>query len=96
MGSSHSSEALYDSYVESKFDDLTGKVVAITGTTSGSIGYYLAKAAVAKNAKCVILLNRQSGRSVKSEEGELSFENSIYGGIMKNILNMLNVLWRRN
>ena len=96
MGSSHSSEALYDSYVESKFDDLTGKVVAITGTTSGSIGYYLAKAAVAKNAKCVILLNRQSDRSVKSEEGELSFENSIYGGIMKNILNMLNVLWRRN
>lgn len=57
MGSSHSSEALYDSYVESKFEDLTGKVVAITGTTSGSIGYYLAKAAVAKNAKCVILLN---------------------------------------
>ena len=78
MGSSHSSEALYDSYVESKFDDLTGKVVAITGTTSGSIGYYLAKAAVAKNAKCVILLNRQSGRSVKSEEGELRFEYLIY------------------
>ena len=72
MGSSHSSETLYDSYVESKFDDLTGKVVAITGTTSGSIGYYLAKAAVAKNAKCVILLNRQSDRSVKSEEGEFN------------------------
>jgi FlaA1/EpsC-like NDP-sugar epimerase len=72
MGSSHSSETLYDSYVESKFDDLTGKVVAITGTTSGSIGYHLAKAAVAKNAKCVILLNRQSDRSVKSEEGEFN------------------------
>lgn len=68
MGSSQSSHELYDSYVESKFNDLSGKVVAITGTSPGSLGYHLAKAAVAKNAKCVLLLNRQSERAVKAEE----------------------------
>ena len=71
MGSSQSTnQALYDSYVESEFKDLSGKVVAITGTSPGSIGFYLAKAAVAKNAKYVLLLNRESERAVKAEKGE--------------------------
>ena len=62
-------QKLYDSYIASddKIGDLTGKVVAITGTTSGSLGYYVAKAAVAKKAKLVLLLNRESSRSAKTE-----------------------------
>lgn len=41
--------------------DMTGKVVAITGTTSGT-GYYCAREIARKGAK-VILLNRESERS---------------------------------
>lgn len=60
MGSSHSSQALYDSYVESNFDDLTGKVVAITGTTSGG---------------SITSPRRPLPRMPSvSEEGELNFE----------------------
>lgn len=63
---------LYDSYVAgekaSEIADLTGKVIAITGTTSGSLGYFVAKTAVAKNAKYVLLLNRQSERIITTEE----------------------------
>jgi NAD(P)-dependent dehydrogenase (short-subunit alcohol dehydrogenase family) len=44
--------------------DMTGKVVAITGTTSGT-GYYCAKE-VAKKGATVILLNRKSERSEKA------------------------------
>ena len=72
MGASQSSQKLYDSYVESHFNDLTGKVVAITGTSAGGMGSFLAKAAVAKKAKYVILLNRQSGRTANSEAGKWS------------------------
>jgi NAD(P)-dependent dehydrogenase (short-subunit alcohol dehydrogenase family) len=44
--------------------DMTGKVVAVTGTTSGT-GFVLAKE-VAKKGGTVLLLNRASERSVKS------------------------------
>lgn len=72
MGSSQSkatSTAVYDSYVEdpTKLNDLSGKVVAITGTSPGSIGYYIAEAAVKKNASVVLLLNRASPRSAAAE-----------------------------
>ena len=75
MGGSQSkvtSQKLYDSYIKdaTKLDDLSGKVVAITGTSPGSIGFYIAEAAVKKNAKLVLLLNRQSERSVKADQGE--------------------------
>lgn len=65
----HFTQDLYDSYIASddKLSDLSGKVVAITGTTTGSLGYFVAKAAVAKKAKHVILLNRESSRSAKTE-----------------------------
>lgn len=62
---------LYDSYVnDSKLSELSGKVVAISGTSPGSIGYYIAAAAAARNAKCILLLNRPSERSAKAEAGE--------------------------
>ena len=63
-------QELYDSYMSStdgQIADLSGKVVAITGTTTGSLGYYVAKAAVAKKAKLILLLNRPSERSSKTE-----------------------------
>mmetsp|Transcript_18510 Transcript_18510/g.24171 ORF Transcript_18510/g.24171 Transcript_18510/m.24171 type:complete len:355 (+) Transcript_18510:90-1154(+) len=46
--------------------ELGGKVVAITGTTSGT-GYWTAIASIRKGAKVLINLNRQSSRSEKAE-----------------------------
>lgn len=46
---------------------LARKVFAITGTTSGT-GYYTCEAAIQKGAACLILLNRESARSVASAE----------------------------
>ena len=45
--------------------NLSGLVVAITGTTTG-LGYHLARLAITKGAKCVLLLNRPSDRSNKA------------------------------
>ncbi|KAL3785165.1 hypothetical protein HJC23_013831 [Cyclotella cryptica] len=63
------SEDLYLSYLNN--DDLlpplTGKTVAITGTTSG-LGFALARTAIVKRASLVLLLNRTSDRSATSEE----------------------------
>ena len=50
--------------IENHSQDMTGKVVAITGTTSGT-GFVCARE-VAKKGATVILLNRQSERSEKS------------------------------
>ena len=61
---------MYNSVVESDLNDLSGKVVAITGTSPGSMGAFIAKAATMNHAKCVILMNRPSDRSVKAEEGK--------------------------
>mmetsp|Transcript_55325 Transcript_55325/g.89463 ORF Transcript_55325/g.89463 Transcript_55325/m.89463 type:complete len:385 (+) Transcript_55325:69-1223(+) len=56
----------YNDLVES-LPSLQGKCVAITGTTSG-LGYWAALATVKKNASCLIMLNRQSKRSVTAED----------------------------
>lgn len=53
-----------DEVIENHSQDMTGKVVAITGTTSGT-GYVCARE-VAKKGATVILLNRDSERSKKS------------------------------
>ena len=50
--------------LENHSQDMTGKVVAITGTTSGT-GYFCAKE-IAKKGASVILLNRKSERSENS------------------------------
>ena len=69
-----SDQKLYDSYLTAKNDQLNcnGKVVAITGTSPGSIGEFIAKAAAVKDAGVIILLNRESGRSIKAEQSEFA------------------------
>uniref|UniRef100_A0A7S2KDW4 Protochlorophyllide reductase n=1 Tax=Leptocylindrus danicus TaxID=163516 RepID=A0A7S2KDW4_9STRA len=63
-------QSLYDCYVTASYrlSDMKGKVVAITGTTEGSIGYYTALAAVSKGAKLLLLLNRDTDRSYEAEQ----------------------------
>lgn len=46
---------------------LSGKCVAITGTTSG-IGYWTAVAVARKGAACIVMLNRLSSRAVAAEQ----------------------------
>lgn len=53
----------YFDAVFARLPDLQGKVVAVTGTTSGT-GLILAAIAVRKGAACVILANRDSSRAV--------------------------------
>ena len=62
-------EDLFNSYMEKEdiIPSLDGKTVAITGTTTG-LGFNLARCAILKNASLVLLLNRKSERSQKSEE----------------------------
>lgn len=55
-----------DDVIKNHGQDLTGKVVAITGTTSGT-GYVCAREVAKKGAK-VILLNRKSERAEKALE----------------------------
>lgn len=55
-----------DAVIKNHHQDLTGKVVAITGTTSGT-GFVCAREAAKQGAK-VILLNRKSERAEKSLE----------------------------
>ena len=61
-------ETLYNEYMkdESKLPKLENKVVAITGTTTG-LGFHLARTAIVKGAKAVLLLNRASERAKQSE-----------------------------
>ena len=54
---------VYDEFVAAMPDEaIAGKVVAITGCTSG-VGYFTALTAAQKGAKCVFLLNRPSERA---------------------------------
>ena len=53
-----------DNVINNHSQDMTGKVVAITGTTSGT-GYVCARE-LAKKGASVILLNRNSERAEKS------------------------------
>eukprot|EP00977_Amphora_coffeiformis_P028725 scaffold36708_cov145-Amphora_coffeaeformis.AAC.1 len=66
-----SDRALFESYVtdENKFSTLHDKVVAITGTSAGGMGYYLAEIALRKQCKVLLLLNRDSGSAKKGQEG---------------------------
>jgi NAD(P)-dependent dehydrogenase (short-subunit alcohol dehydrogenase family) len=61
------SEEMFDSYVASddKFHSLNEKLIAITGTTSG-LGFHIARCAIAKGARTVLLLNRESSRSTEA------------------------------
>ena len=63
------SEDLFNSYMENDelIPSLQNKAVAITGTTTG-LGHSLARCAIVKNAALVLLLNRKSERSEKSEQ----------------------------
>jgi hypothetical protein len=65
-----SSRVMYDEYIasEDKFLDLTSKVVAITGTSTKSIGFHVAEVAIKKNAKILLLCNRDSSSSKKGTE----------------------------
>eukprot|EP00930_Biecheleria_cincta_P101504 TRINITY_DN93153_c0_g1_i1.p1 TRINITY_DN93153_c0_g1~~TRINITY_DN93153_c0_g1_i1.p1 ORF type:complete len:367 (-),score=80.80 TRINITY_DN93153_c0_g1_i1:3-1103(-) len=58
-------DKIYPAYC-AKIPPLTGKVIAITGTTTGT-GFWTAKAAVRAGATCVIMLNRSSARSKEAE-----------------------------
>ncbi|KAL7536514.1 hypothetical protein ACHAXR_007217 [Thalassiosira sp. AJA248-18] len=62
-------EDLFHSYMENEdlLPPLVGKTVAITGTTTG-LGFALARCAIVKNAAVVLLLNRKSERSERSEK----------------------------
>lgn len=63
------SEEMFEEYLsnDSLLPKLSSKVVAITGTTTG-LGVAIARVAVVKGARLVLLLNRQSDRAKKSEE----------------------------
>jgi NAD(P)-dependent dehydrogenase (short-subunit alcohol dehydrogenase family) len=67
----HADRAMFDEYVGSddKFTHLQDKVVAITGTSVGSLGFYLAEIAIKKNAKVLLLLNRDSSSAKQGQEG---------------------------
>ena len=66
---------LFDEYVNTdRFHDLSGKVVAITGTSANSLGFYLAEVAIRKRAKLVLLLNRDSD---SSKEGQRDLEKML-------------------
>lgn len=63
---SHIKTIHLDTVIENHAQDMTGKVVAITGTTSGT--GYIAAREIAKKGAEVLLLNRNSERSIKSYE----------------------------
>ena len=68
----HSDRQMFDDYLTGdKYHDLSDKVVAITGTSAGGLGFYAAEAAIKKGAKLLLLLNRDSKSAKKGEEGLL-------------------------
>ena len=64
------SRELFDSYIadEKKFEDLSAKTVAITGTSTQSIGFHIAEIAIRKNAKVLMLCHRDSSSAKKGYE----------------------------
>ena len=52
---------------EQKLPDLNGKIIVITGCTSGT-GLVVARTSVKKGAKAVLMLNRPSDRALKAEK----------------------------
>lgn len=67
-------QQLLESYVSFPFlQSLDGKVVACTGATVGSLGYYVALTAIAKGARAIVLLNREGSRAIDAENSLKSF-----------------------
>lgn len=66
----YTDRSLFDKYVTDpkKFNDMAGKVVVVTGTSTGSLGYFIAEVAIKKNAKMILCLNRDSETARKGEE----------------------------
>lgn len=58
-------DRIYPEFVED-LPSLSGKCIAITGTTSGT-GFWAARAAIMKGASAVLLLNRKSERAVAAD-----------------------------
>ena len=66
-----SDRAMFDRYIadDGLLQDLSGKVVAITGTSVGGMGYCLGEAAIRKKAKVLLCLNRDSASAKQGQEG---------------------------
>eukprot|EP00934_Nitzschia_sp_Nitz4_P002902 Nitzschia sp. Nitz4//scaffold60_size111251//107820//110271//NITZ4_004168-RA/size111251-snap-gene-0.200-mRNA-1//-1//CDS//3329555627//2892//frame0 len=62
----HDVETKWFPEFEKSLPELSGKTVAVTGTTSGT-GYIVARTAIRKGADNVLLLNRPSDRATKAE-----------------------------
>jgi len=60
-------KSIYFPEFETKLPDLEGKVVAITGCTSGT-GFILARTCAKKGASNILMLNRSSERAQQAEE----------------------------
>ena len=61
----HKDRKLFEEYVknEDKFANLSFKVVAITGTSPGSLGFFVAEVAIRRGAKVLLLLNRNASKN---------------------------------
>lgn len=79
-------EDLFTSYMENEdlLPSLVTKTVAITGTTTG-LGRDLARCAIVKNATLVLLLNRKSERSEKTEAELRKYINDSSKTVIKTI-----------
>jgi NAD(P)-dependent dehydrogenase (short-subunit alcohol dehydrogenase family) len=62
---------MFDEYVadDTKIADMSGKVVGITGTSIGGMGFHIAEVAIRKKAKVLLCLNRDSGSAKKGVDG---------------------------
>ncbi|GAX25915.1 hypothetical protein FisN_6Hh047 [Fistulifera solaris] len=72
--SKESAPKWFDGFVE-LLPDLQGKVIAVTGCTTG-LGYVFARTCIQKNAAAVILLNRSSERAEAAEKSLKEHVNS--------------------
>lgn len=74
-----SDRTMFDEYVaeDGKFHDMSGKVVGITGTSAGGLGFHIAEVAIRKKVKVLICLNRDSGSAKKGEEGLIELAEQI-------------------
>jgi NAD(P)-dependent dehydrogenase (short-subunit alcohol dehydrogenase family) len=62
---------MFEEYVSNpnQFHDLQDRMVVITGTSEGGMGFYIAEIAIRKNAKLVVCLNRNSESAKRGEHG---------------------------
>jgi len=81
-------QALFYEYCNTdRFHDLNDKVVAITGTSANSLGFFLGEVAIRKNVKLLLLLNRDSETSRAGKEGleKILADNADYKTEIKSI-----------